>query len=464
VSSLPQPSAAGPQPVEFRILRDERFVRYAWAKFLSLTGQDALIYGLFIAVITRQDSSLATSAFVLASVVPSILLSLPGGLFADWTPNKFGLLSTMLVRLAIVYLFFDLGPGVEGVIALTFLVWTVYQFFSPSESAAVLALVPRERLAQASSLVQAISLVASLAGAGLIAPLAVRLLEENGLYIIVFILFSFSFVLFASIPDLSAEQEREAKRLSPWRALPVGWRTIRNDSRLTSITLFRVIQDTGMLALVVVAPVFIEDTLGASAATTVYIAVPGAAGIASGLLIAPVLLTMMPARALALAGFVMFTSVLLILPFVDTVAPELTQTLGPFRELQDLVNLSDAIVATMMLLPIGGLGVSFVQVSSRTEVYRRAPPAVLAQVFSTQSAIASVAALAPTFLVGLMLDLVPVRAVLAFVGISLTALAIAAWLKGVGADRTQAMDGAAGSPPTLPSFDNRQINRDEDEF
>ena len=426
------PQAEGePAPESFRLLRDERFLRYLWAKFLSLAGQNALIYGLFIAVITRQESSLATSAFVLASVVPSILLSVPGGLFADHTPNKFGLLSTLAVRIALVYLFFDVGPDIGPVIGLTFLVWTAYQFFSPAESAAVLALVPQERMAHASSLLQALSLGAQLTGAGVIAPLAVRLLDTDGLYIIVLLMLVTSFVLFAMISNLSAEQEREARRLSPWRALPVGLRTIRADDALASITLTRTLLDTGMLAFIVIAPVFIVDELGTSASNAIYIALPGAIGLAVGLVVSPALLAVMSARALALWGFVMFTAIMLVLPAVDTYAPEVAGRLGPFRDLQEFFNVSDAIVATMLLLPIGGLGASLVQVAARTEVYRRAPAPVIAQVFSTQSAIGSTMGLLPTFAVGFMLDHLPVAVVLEAVALTLVVLAVLAWVRGV---------------------------------
>jgi hypothetical protein len=433
VSIAPQnPHGTPPElsPETFRLLGDQRFVRYIWAKFLSLSGQNALIYGLFIAVITREESSLATSAFVLASVVPSIILSVPGGLFADAMPNKASLLGTMLLRLLLVLLFFDLGGEIEQVIFLTFLVWTVYQFFAPAETAAVLALVPRERLPHASSLVQAVSLVAQLAGAGVVAPLAVRFLDKDGLYVIVFLMLSASFVLFALIPNLSAEEEREARHLSPWRALPTGFRTIRGDANLSTITILRVLQDTGMLAFVVIAPVFIEDTLGTDASNAIYVAVPGAIGIATGLLVAPAILTLVPARWLALCGFVLFAGVLVVLPFIDVIAPELTEDLGPFRDFQEWIGASDALAASVLLLPFAGLGVSFVQVASRTEVYRRSPPSVIAQVFSTQSAIASIAALGPTFLVGLMLDLLPVVVVLETVALTLVSLAVLAWTRG----------------------------------
>ena len=123
-------------------------------------------------------------------------------------------------------------------------------------------------------------------------------------------------------------------------------------------------------------------------------------------------------------------AVLLLLPFVDTLAPELTMALGPFRSLQEAINLSDAIVATMILLPVAGLGMSFVQVGARTEVYQRVPGGVIAQVFATQSMIGSIAALVPTFFVGVMLDLLPVRVVLILLGSILTAVALSAWWRG----------------------------------
>ncbi len=179
MSETSPPPDSAPLQDGLGLFADHRFVRYCYAKFLSLLGQNALIYGLFIAVISRQESSVATSAFVLASVVPSIVLSLPGGLAADLLPRKLVLLLSLLLRMLVVYWFINFNPGVDAVIGLTFLVWTAYQFFSPAESAAVLAIVPRERLAHATSFLQALSLVAQLIGAGIVAPLAVKLLQSG---------------------------------------------------------------------------------------------------------------------------------------------------------------------------------------------------------------------------------------------------------------------------------------------
>jgi hypothetical protein len=355
----------------------------------------------------------------------------------------------------VVFLFIDLDPNVEQAIGLTFLLWGAYQFYSPAENAAMLAVVPRERFAHASSFLQALSLAAQLLGAGLVAPLAVKLLDIEGLCIIVFACMAISAVLFLTIPGLTYGDSSYSARLAGWRGLPTGFRTIAADARLTSITLMRVLLDTGLLMFIVAAPVFIEDTLDTGAQNAIYIALPGAAGLALGLLLAPALLTFASARGVALAGFICFTAVLLALPFVDAFAPELATAFGPVQDLTDALGVSDAIVATIFLLPIAGFGSSLVQVAARTEVYRRVSTNLVAQVFATQSALGSVGALIPTFLAGVMLDVLPVRAVLILIGGSLTVCAVGAWLRGARATRAR-----AGQTPAVVSSDPAEDSGD----
>jgi hypothetical protein len=412
----------------FGLLGYSRFRRYSAAKLSQLVGQNAIIYGLFIAVIREQESSLATSAFVLASVVPSIVLSLPGGLFADRLPKKLVLVGTLLVRMLIVYWFIRTEPEIGAVIGLTFVLWTAYQFYSPAENAAVLAVVPPEKLAQAASFLQALSLVGQLLGAGLVAPLTLWIFGEDGLYLIVLAAFAGAVAVFTALPNLSPAREQvSARQVGLWRSLPAGYRAIRADESLAALTVMRVLLDTGMLMLVVATPVFIEDVLDSGADNAIYLAIPGALGLAGGLVLAPLLLELVTPRSLALAGFLGFTGVLLLLPFVDALAPGITGLFGPPADFVTLFGVSEAIAATVVLLPIAGLGSSLVHVAARTEVYRRAPVGLVAQVFATQSAIGSLAALLPTIVSGVMLDLLPVRLVLVVIGVGLAAGAVVAW-------------------------------------
>lgn len=439
---------AEPTPQDNGLFANSRFVRYSYAKLLQLIGQNALVYGLFIAVISQQESSLATSAFVLASVIPSIVLSLPGGLVADLLPKKVVLLVSLALRMLVVFWFIDFNPDVTEAIGLTFLLWSAYQFFSPAENAVVLAIVAQERVAHASSFLQALSLAGQLLGAGLVAPLVVKLLDVEGLYVIVLVCLGVSLLIFASIPHLTPSLPKLAARLSWWRSLPAGYRLIAADARLTSITQMRVLLDTGMLMFIVASPVFIQETLDTSAQNAIYIALPGAAGLALGLIMAPPLLNFFSARTVALLGFINFTAVLLLLPFVDGFAPEIAGAFGPVRDLTEWLGISDAIVATVCLLPIAGAGSSFLHVAARTEVYRRVPTNLVAQVFATQSALGSIGALVPTFLAGIMLDYLPVRLVLILIGGSLTACALVAWQRGARAGKLRADAGPQAEAAT----------------
>jgi hypothetical protein len=80
------------------------------------------------------------------------------------------------------------------------------------------------------------------------------------------------------------------------------------------------------------------------------------------------------------------------------------------------LHLSREITLALLVLPLAGAGLSLVQVASRSEVFRRSPAQAKGQVVATQTAKRSLAALAPTLLSGLLLDLLPVQAVLGLIG------------------------------------------------
>jgi hypothetical protein len=401
-----------------------RFLRLAGAKFAQLLAQNALIYGLFILVISEHESALATSAFVLAATAPSILLSLPGGVASDLLPRKVSLLWTTAARAAIVVLFIVYDVDLIYVIALTLATWSVFQFFSPAESAALPAVVPGERIAPATAALDAASLVAQLAGAGFIAPLAVKGLGADGLFAIVLGLLVASGWLFASIPDLTARTDSPPARVSWLRSLPQGLQILRSDPVLLRVTAFRVVLDTALVIVVVAAPSFMNDILRTAPENAVYIFAPGAVGLAVGLVLAPVLLKLSPPRPVVTLGYALVVGVILTLPFVREVARELDQrTFVPLQQTEELLRVRREIAATVLLLPFAGLGISLVRVAARTAVYQHAPANAVAQVFATQSGIGSLVSLAPTLAAGLLVDWADAQAALLTVGIAMAILA-----------------------------------------
>lgn len=404
--------------------RNDRFLRLAAAKFSQLLAQNALIYGIFILVISEHESALATSAFVLAATVPSIFLSLPGGVASDLLPKKVSLLWTTAARATIAVLFLLYDVDLTYVIILTLATWSVFQFFSPAESATLPAVVSSEHIAGATAALDAVSLVAQLAGAGFVAPLAVKGLGSDGLFAIVLALLLASGWLFASIPNLTARTEGRPARVSWLGSLPRGLRILRGDSVLLRVTAFRVVLDTALVIVIVAAPSFIDDILRTAPENAVYIFAPGAVGLAVGLVSAPVLLKFSPPRPLVMLGYALVVGVILTLPFVREVARELDQrTFVPLQQTEELLRVRREIATTVLLLPFAGLGISLVRVAARTAVYQHAPENTVAQVFATQSGIGSLVSLAPTLAAGLLVDWADAQAVFLTVGIAMAILA-----------------------------------------
>lgn len=404
-----------------------RFVRFAMGKFLQLLAQNALVYGLFILLVQEGRSSLATSAFVLASVIPSIVLSLPGGVAADVLPAKLTILVTLALRAVIVGVFLLDQPTMITILFFSALLWSAYQFYTPGENVALPAVVPPGQIASASAILHGTSLLAQILGAGILAPIALKVFDTDGLLATVLAFQCTSLVFFAAVPNLTPLTRRKrAAGSRSFRALFRGLSTIRSDSLLARVTLIRVVVDTTTMMLVVSMPVIVLDILHTPAENTVYVVAPGALGIAAGLVVSPWLARIW-VRGVLWASFVLVILVVLGLAFLPGLATVLDEnTFVPLAWFRSTFGVSREIATMALLLPIGGFALTCIQITARTIVYGVAPPETIAQVFATQSAIGSVVALLPTILAGVLLDLFSVRLVLVMIEIALVACLL--WL------------------------------------
>jgi MFS family permease len=408
--------------------RNPRFVRFASAKLLNLLGQNALIYGLFILVISQHKSALATGAFVLTANIPSIVLGLPSGVVADRFPQKITLIITLGLRISIVWWLFAGQPGAAATILLTLATWSIYQFYSPAESAALPAVADGDRMPAANAWLNGISLAGQIGGAGVVAPLTVKAFGGHGLFLIVLALLLTSTWLFATIPDLTVAPARRKARVNILRALPQGWHAIDADAVLRRIILLTIVMDTAIFVVIVATPTFIREVLKTDPANAVYIAAPSAIGIFAGLVMAPVLLKLLHARFVVTLGFAMVAGVILTLPFVHGISLAADQA-TPLRQAQSWLNVPADIAAVALLLPIAGLGMTFVHVASNTAVYQHTQEGMVAQVFATEAAMSSIISIVPAIGAGLLIDLLGAPAVLVITG-SVSAIAALALLTG----------------------------------
>jgi hypothetical protein len=183
-----------------------------------------------------------------------------------------------------------------------------------------------------------------------------------------------------------------------------------------------------MMMVVVAAPVFIEESLRTGAVNAVYIAIPGAAGMAAGLMLAPVLVAVFRPALVAGFGYICFLLAVLALAFVGELSDELAELTSPLAGAADAVGLSREVFATALILPAGGFGATVVQVAARVAVLRGVSSSLVGQVLAGQSAFGSLVALGPTLLAGVMFDLIPVEAGLFVVALALGAALVLAYL------------------------------------
>jgi hypothetical protein len=409
------------------LLRDPRFVRFGAANLLRLLGQNALIYGLFILIVGDENAGIATAAFVLTSTVPSILFGFLGGVTADAFPRKLIMLLSLGMQAAVVGYLLRYDPSIPTIVGLTFVIWTADQFYSPAESAALGAVAYPERAARASALMNGVSLTAQVCGAGIVAPLALKLSDARGLFGICLALMLLSVYFFASTPRLTADgagngSGNDGRRMPRLKSLMQGWQTIREHDQLSrAISLF-VLMDSALVVVVVSAPSFITDVLQTSAENAVYIFSPAAIGVIAGLVFTPFLLRVFPGNAIVTLGFALFVGVVLTIPFVPEVSRQLDEaTFVPLRQAQDWLKVPPEIAATALLLPFAGFGLTMVRIAAKTAILKHAPADCMAQVFATQTTLDSIVTLLPTIVAGALVSLLDVRLVLVLTG-SATAL------------------------------------------
>jgi hypothetical protein len=374
---------------------------------LQLAGQNALIYGLFILVIQKQESSLSTSLFVLCSVLPSVILSIPGGVLADALPRKLTILLMLAARLTIILMFIRFDLSLPLVLGLTVLIWTIYQFYSPAENAALVAVTPPGMLVQANGVMYVVSLIAQLGGAGFIAPAALKTFDASGLFVVTLMLVFGGLYLFASVPNLSPPTEVR-HREGIFRSFSYGMRYFRAAPLGARAMLQFVLLSTATTMVIVAVPRYLETVLSTDVINAIYIFSPGAIGVAFGLAVAPLLTRILGGPTVTLLGFIAFAGALAALAGVEPIS-EAMQEWAFFDWARETFHISLVVATTMVIVPFGGLGIALVNVSSKALIYERAEASRIGQIFATQSAIGSVASIIPTLTAGVLVDRMDVR-------------------------------------------------------
>ena len=183
VAASPALPLSGPEAVTFlSVLRRTDFRVLWFAQTASQLADKFLVYTLLIVVFALTGRSSTQSLVLLAYTLPSIALSAPAGVYADRHDKRALMLSTNLVRGALVLLMpiCLVTPGLSGqpwpLIVITLLFSAVGQVFAPAEAASIPFLVSRDQIMLATSLFMTTVVATLVAGV----PLATLTIKISG--------------------------------------------------------------------------------------------------------------------------------------------------------------------------------------------------------------------------------------------------------------------------------------------
>jgi MFS family permease len=206
-----------------------------------------------------------------------------------------------------------------------------------------------------------------------------------------------------------------------------GFRILQTDRRAYLAIVYLVTSLSLLKVLVILLPKYTENVLEISAEDTVYVAAPAAIGAAIGLVLAPPASRWFGAWRVVAFGFALFLVGLVGMGLVVYVRDFIKANLDfgiSFVERE--VGVSSVITVSMLLaIPIG-LAFSLVSVAARVVMNEHAPPEAQGRIFAVQMALGDLLSLLPLLLVGVVADVVGVRATL--LASALSAIGVAVYL------------------------------------
>jgi MFS family permease len=418
---------AVPQPP---LLQDFNFRNLMISRLLSQTAQGAIMYALLIILVDRTDMSFFTSIFVVCAIVPSLAFGLPAGIVVDTLPRRPMLITLNVLRFIFTLSLVSREPSLVGIFAAALGLWTIHQFYAPTESAAMAGLVPRERLVSA----QAISNLALSAAQGLglviLAPLLLKTAGPSSLFALCAALFIFAGLLTAFLPPLNEHvvpRDRVRRTNSVREALLNGWRIARTDHVMYEVLTDDILVGIGASALVVIMPLYLKGVLNTGAENTVFVFAPAALGLIAGLRLSPPIGRLLGERLVATSGLMLFAGCVAALGFIEQIRSFFNDLLLiPTDNLARTLHLPPLVLLVMCFSVPAGFASSLVSVAARSVLLARTPPSFRGQVIATQSLLQNLGALAPTLLSGVAADIFGVEQVAVAIAILMAGGAIAA--------------------------------------
>ena len=409
--STDPPSARPGEPLP-SLWESPTFLAFWLSRFLSQTGQGALMYGLLVLLVDQTDSSMLNSIFVICAIVPAIFFGLPAGVAVDALPRRALMVTLNMGRTIFVLALALQLPSIAGIFATALAVWIIHQFYAPAESSLLATIVPRHRLTEAQALSNLALVVAQGIGLIVLAPLLLKVGDPRYLFAICSALFLTAGLLTAQLPSIAGTVSASQRRTPVGETLLKGARILFHDSILFRVTTVDMMVGIGLSGLVVIAPLYLRRILNTSSDNTVFVFAPAALGVILGLKTAPWLGKHIDLRVLATSSMIIFAICIAAYGFMSDIYWIANDTLGiPVESAATTLRIAPIALLVMFFSIPAGYTSSVVGVAARSVTLTRAPERSRGQVIATQSLAQNLGALLPTLMAGAAADVIGVERV-----------------------------------------------------
>jgi MFS family permease len=406
------------------VLRNKPFGKLWAAQMLSATAQHLLNFALIIRVFNlaagTRFANVSVAVLVLSYGVPSVLFASVAGVYVDHWDRKRVMLVANLLRAFLVLGYFAFSHNIVQVFALSFIIATVTQFFTPAEAASIPALVKGADLLTANSLFVLSFYVTFVLGFSLSAPL-IRVFGSNAPFVLATAMFAVAALFSLGLPALRPEQ---SDQFSTWGIFKKTWRELAANSRMIladSKLYFPIAQLAtvqGVLGMILtMAPAIAFTVLGAQLTdTSQYLIVPAGVGMVLGVgLVGPVTKLLGDKQRVVRSSAVMAAASLLALGLVSRFG---ALGLGSGRP----VGIAASLLVALLVLSLG-LANAVLSTTSQTILQENTADSDRGKVFGSLNMFMNIASTLPVLVAATLADAYGVPAILVTLGVALTLLA-----------------------------------------
>jgi len=365
---------------------------------------------------------------ILSFMVPAVLFSVISGVYVDRWNKKRVLLTTHLIRGALLFPFLIPNLHLGLIYTFTFLIAVVTQFFTPAESSIIPQLVPRELIIPANAVFSFGIFGIMLIGYILSGP-ALLLLGRTYTIILLICLFFISAVIVTRIKLADKKEKSWDKNPSIPKNFSIAHEAkeififIRRVKKVMHALFMITIAQSVIFMFAVLAPGYVTTILEAPLESlSIILIAPAGLGLGVGAFLFGSKGKKIKHNLISAIGFIIVGIVFVLMPLAGRVTSYgFVHSLNSFLPRIIHINILHIIV---LMAFITGFGISLIFIPSNSTIQIETDDKMRGRMYGLLSSLTGAISFLPVILAGGLADLLGVGVVIASVGILMTIIGV----------------------------------------